>query len=238
MRIKERTGNIICVSGLANSGKSTASEMLYYLLNAWKPFRSYFWFKIFKKWPFKKNWEITAFAKPLKQSLSILLNKPLDWFEDRKNKELCFVDLTSLKIYPAHKAWSDLRLSENRFSKLIKSGEPMPTEYFLSVRQLMQYYGTEVIRKYIGDKTWINATLNNREKNLIVSDLRFKVEYEVVHDKKGIIIYINRDSAVPGTHASEREVLELKDANAFDYVVDNNGTMEDLYNNLKKVIYV
>ena len=32
---------IVCISGLANSGKSTAADMLYYILNAPKTFRCY-----------------------------------------------------------------------------------------------------------------------------------------------------------------------------------------------------
>lgn len=52
----------------------------------------------------------------------------------------------------------------------------------------------------------------------------------------GKTIYINRDSAVPGSHPSEKEVLELLSENQFDYVVNNNNTLEELFNNLKKII--
>lgn len=238
MSINKGINNLVCVSGLANSGKSTAADMLYYLLNAPKAFRTYKWYKLLKKWPFKKKWEISSFAKPLKQTLSIILNKPLEWFEDRRNKENFYVDLNTLKIYSRFKLQEDIRLTENKFNKLIKSGEPFTTEYCLSIRQLMQYYGTQVIRKYLGDKTWINSTLNYSKKKLIISDLRFKVEFDEVKHRKGFVIYIDRDGTVPGTHASEREVLELKDTNSFDCVIANNGTKEDLFNNLKKVIYI
>ena len=42
------------------------------------------------------------------------------------------------------------------FQKLLKSGEPLPADVLLSVRQLMQYVGTEVLRRFVGDKIWIN----------------------------------------------------------------------------------
>ena len=230
-----RTYKLISIAGLANSGKDTAAHMLNYLLNAPKCFRNYFWYKILKKWPFKNKWEITAFAKPLKQTLSIILNKPIQWFDDRKNKETYYIDFNTLKIYP--KSITQDCLSENKFQKLIKTGEPLPVDQFISVRQLMQYYGTEVIRRFLGDKTWINATLNHTSnKNIIVSDLRFKIELSEIKNRNGASIYVSRSSAKPGTHASEREVIELEKENAFDFYIPNEGTLSDLFYNLKGII--
>ena len=107
----------------------------------------------------------------------------------------------------------------------------------ISIRQLMQYYGTEVIRKFLGDKTWINATLNKEiSKNIIVSDLRFRVELNEIKNRKGVCVYILRDSAKPGTHASEKEVLELNNENLFDFKISNNGTLKNLFYNLKSIV--
>lgn len=227
---------IICVSGLKNSGKTVASEMLLYLLNAPKPFRTYWWYDKLKKWPFSNEWVISAFAKPLKQNLSILLNKPLSWFEDRYNKENVFVDLNTLKTYDVSQLGDGIKLSENKFSRLLKSEECELRNYCLSIRQLMQYYGTEVIRKYLGDKTWINATLNDNTHNLVISDLRFKTEYQEVKRRNGIVIYIERDGTEPGSHTSEREVIELKEDNKFDYIINNNGTLKDLFDNINNFV--
>ncbi len=227
---------LISIAGLANSGKSESSAMLAYLLNSPKLFRTFWWYKFLKKWPFKRRWKITAFAKPLKQSLAILLNKPENWFENRENKEFYYVSLSSLKLYHKDRLHDNIKLSENKFQKLIKTGDPLPNEYLMSVRQLMQYFGTEVVRKYLGDKTWINSTLNGCKDNTIISDLRFKVELDEIQKRKGICIYIKRDLAKPGSHASEREVIDLFTDNRFDFVVDNNGSLNDLFNNLKKLI--
>ena len=74
-----------------------------------------------------------------------------------------------------------------------------------------------------------------RQHNLIISDLRFKVEAEAIHNNKGKIIYINRDTCIPGNHASEKEIIELKERNVFDYIINNNGTLKDLFNNINKI---
>lgn len=232
-----QTSNIISICGLKDSGKSTASEMLLYILNAPKGFRTYKWYKLLKKWPFKKKWTLTAFAKPLKKTLSVILNKPLIWFEDRNNKENYYIDLSSLKVYSRKDISSDVILSEGRFQKITKSDEIIPSDYLISIRQLMQYYGTSVIRRYLGDKTWINVTLNKSDsKKIVISDLRFRVEYEEVKKRDGITIYIQRDTAIPGNHSSEREVVELYNENRFDYVINNNGSLENLFNELNKII--
>lgn len=232
-----QTSSIISIGGLRDSGKTTATDMLVYILNAPKAFRTYKWYKLLRKFPFKKRWETTAFAKPLKETLSIILNKPMSWFESRTNKETYYVDLNTLRIYPRWKLYNDIVLSESKFQKLIKSGEPLPTENLISIRQLMQYYGTEVVRKYLGDKTWINATLNkSHDGKIIVSDLRFKIEHSEIKNRKGTTIYIKRDKAVPGNHSSEKEVVELYNEGKFDYIVENNGSLSDLFNALKKLI--
>lgn len=236
MRPSLRDSKLIAIAGLANSGKTEASKMLEYILNSPRIFRNYFWYEVFGEW--KGKWKTTAFAKPLKQTLSIILNKPLKWFDDRINKEHCYVNLSTLECF--YKLDSNIirsRITENKFTKLIKSEEPI-AESVLTIRQLMQYYGTSVIRKYLGDKTWINATLNAcNNDNLIISDLRFKVEHEELKKRKGICLYINRPGCKPGSHSSEREVLEMNDQNLFDYIIQNDGTLKDLFNNIKKIVY-
>ena len=74
-------------------------------------------------------------------------------------------------------------------------------------------------------------------KNTIVSDLRFKVEYNEVKLRDGIIIYIERPGCTPGSHSSEREVLEMKGQGLFDYTIQNDGSLKDLFNKIKEVVY-
>lgn len=225
---------LIAIAGLKNSGKDSAAKMVEYLLNAPRLFRTYFWYKLLKRFPGK--WNTTAFAKPLKQSLAIILNVPVNRFDDRYFKENVFVNLDSMLIIDKQLLDDEDILSENKFSKLIKSNEPLTG--YISIRQLMQYYGTSVIRKFLGDKTWINSTLNQCvSKNIIVSDLRFKVEYSEVKLRDGIIIYIERPGCIPGSHSSEREVLDMKEQNLFDYTIQNNSSLKDLFYNIKNIIY-
>ena len=223
--------DLIAISGLKNSGKSEAAHMLKYLLNAPKPFRRYFWYKLGLK--FSCKWKITSFAKPLKEVLSIILKEDICKFENRNFKENYFVSIGSNRVIPRELLDDNDILSDNKFTKLIKTNEPLPSNIYLSIRQLMQYFGTEVCRKYLGETVWIDATLKNRKNHTIISDLRFKNEFDIVKQYNGKVIYIKRDCSKPGSHASEREIIDLYNQNKFDYVVENNGSLKDLFNNLK-----
>ena len=77
--------------------------------------------------------------------------------------------------------------------------------------------------------------MQNRSEYTIISDLRFIEEYNAVKEKKGIVIYINRPNYEFGQHASEREMKELLENDKYDFIIDNNGSIEDLFNQAKNV---
>jgi len=234
MKSKTHNHSIIAISGLKNSGKDTAAEMLLYLMNSPKCLHSYWCFKKLKTL-FKKNtWECRSFAYPLKQMLAVLLGVPVERFNDRTFKEDYCVNFRTFKINPTYKVNSQFLLSDNKFTKACRSVEPFAESYNLTIRQLMQYFGTNIMRMYFGDDLWVLATLKSN-KNLIISDLRFKVEADAVKNHCGKIIYINRDGAVPGNHASEREVVELLSEGKIDFQIDNNGSLKELFNSLKNI---
>jgi hypothetical protein len=165
-----------------------------------------------------------------------MINEPLEKFEDRSFKEYYHINLSTFE-----KKWcGDLLpgqiLSDNQFSKLLKNGQyDTIMSSWISIRQLMQYVGTNVCRQYISNDVWINATLQNTN-NIIIADLRFKRECEIMKKYNGTLIYINRPGCEPGNHASEREVFELYSKGEFEHVLQNNGTLKDLFYKIKNEI--
>lgn len=81
--------------------------------------------------------------------LSVLLNIDRKKFDDRDFKENYYINLKKLYITNSKHAPELMKLSDNKFSKLIQNGSININNY-LSIRQLMQYFGTEVMRKYFG----------------------------------------------------------------------------------------
>lgn len=110
-------------------------------------------------------------------------------------------------------------------------------------RQLMQYIGTDIMQfdiqniiPDIGRKFWIKSFIENnkdnfKNKNIIISDLRFIHEYEELknNNKNIFFIRIERDNIIINdSHKSETEYKNIP----VDYIIKNNGTIEDLYKNI------
>lgn len=222
------------MSGLKNVGKDTSANMLRYLLNT-PSFLHFYW--IYKHFNFLGNfgkWKVTSFAKPLKEVLAIILGVPVEKFEDRDFKENYCVDFNTSKIYKCTD--SNVRLlSDKNLSKLIESDSyHIIKTYTLTIRQCLQYIGTQICREFISDKIWINASLKGN--NLIFSDLRFKKEFEELDYHNSFRVLIERPGCTPGNHASERQIMELKAEREFEGYIDNDGTLKDLFCKLKKMI--
>lgn len=162
-----------------------------------------------------------------------MINEPVEKFEDRTFKECRYINLSTFE-QKWHKELSPGQvMSDNQFSKLLKTGQyDTIMSSWISIRQLMQYVGTNVCRQYISNDIWINATLQNTN-NIVIADLRFKREYEIIKKYNGVFIYINRPGCEPGNHASEREVYELYNKGEFKHVLQNNGTLKDLFYKIK-----
>ena len=237
--------NIIAISGLKNSGKSTVASMIEFLFNTPKIFHSYFWYRHQNLIPKKKIYKTVAFADPIKEMLSHLLNMDREDFESREIKENCFIRFNDLyrvrtNEYRKAKEWEYIQtLPDSKFSKLAKEWNPdLSKEYYLSIRQVMQLFGTEIMRNILDDKIWINCVLNrSNNQNLIISDLRFITEYEEIKKRNGFIIYIDR-GLTPGTHKSESEMQILLNQNKFDLIINNkNISLKELFNIIRNKFY-
>jgi hypothetical protein len=103
----------------------------------------------------------------------------------------------------------------------------------MTVREFLQKFGTAV-RKEIDPDFWVKALFNvYNDANIIVADVRFPNEAEAVKERGGILIRINRPGAGAGNHISE---TALDNYDGWDYVIENTGTLEDLYNKVKEIV--
>jgi len=112
----------------------------------------------------------------------------------------------------------------------MKNGVP------LTVRQLLLDLGTEMGRGY-KESVWLDnfdnryskyANTNNKNMVLIVTDVRFRNEFEHLAKKGFYQIRLYRDDGTPGiNHVSETNQNSIFD-NEFNYVLDNNGSLNEL----------
>ena len=234
MKEKLRSHNLIAISGCKNAGKDSITSMLQYCLSVPKMLRQYWIYKNFRKW-ISTKYKRLAFADPLKRMLATLLNVPVSKFNNRHFKEDCVINIPTLDYsLSAFNEESDI-LSDSKFNKLVKNLDPLLTQSNLTVRQLMQYFGTNVMHTFFGRNVWINSTLKHADGPTIISDLRFKAEYDAVKEMDGFVIYVDRPGCEFGQHASEREMEELLNSNKYDLIIHNNGSTKDLFNQIKEL---
>lgn len=227
---------LIAISGVKGVGKDTSGDMLRFMLSTPKFLHHYWIYKRFPKLTFKGNWLKVSFAGPLKEMLSVLLRVPVESFEDRDFKENIFIDFNNLSFHKREDLKRYQILSDSKFSRKIKEGTIDVRANMLSIRQLLQYWGTDVMRRYLGDQLWCLATLKIADiHDLIISDLRFKVEADIVQERKGTLIYIDRPGCEVGNHQSEKEAFELYQSGRCDHIIHNTGTLKDLFNHCKEI---
>lgn len=130
-------------------------------------------------------------------------------------------------------------------------------------RWILQYWGTDVIRDGFHDDMWI-ASLENKLRtsadDVVISDCRFPNEIQAIRNQGGIVVRVVRGPEPPWyddavcmnrgpvrnlgwavakdrmeahrIHASETAWVGTK----FDRVIDNNGTMDDLYQQISDLV--
>jgi hypothetical protein len=130
----------------------------------------------------------------------------------------------------------------------------MPT---LTPRWVLQYWGTEVCRRAFHDDIWI-ASLENKLRNskdhVIISDCRFPNEIASIRKASGIIVWVKRgelpewyDTALEANRGNNVAINDLKMKKIhtsetawigtdFDAVIDNNGSIDDLYRQIKSLL--
>jgi len=117
--------------------------------------------------------------------------------------------------------------------------ETILPEWGLSVRQILQRFGTECMRNNFGNDFWIKKaqTIVDELGNLklVLPDVRFENEADFCREN-GILVHIVRPDADGKVgdigHASESGITQLKT----DYYIHNNGTLEELYEKIDNLM--
>lgn len=96
----------------------------------------------------------------------------------------------------------------------------------MTVRELLQKFGT-AIREGVDPDFWVKSLFNIYEDKdfIIIPDVRFPNEAKAIKDRGGILIRIERDGAGAGNHISETALDDYKE---WDYVINNNKSLEEL----------
>lgn len=104
-----------------------------------------------------------------------------------------------------------------------------------SIRELLQFIGTDIGTRILGKDVWINAAMRDLPELVVFTDVRFPEEKAAIEQLEGTSIYISRDldSAIANSgHISENAL----DPKMFEYIVVNDGSIEDLHANVRDIV--
>lgn len=207
---------IIGICGLIGAGKDTVANQLI------------------NNFGFTKE----SFANPVKDITSAIFNWPRKMLEG---------DTVESRVWrETEDEWWTLKLG-----------------YPVTPRKMLQVMGTEVMRKGFYDGIWV-ASLEKRLQdatgNTVISDCRFPNEIAAIKSSGGKVVRVVRGPDPAWYHlaelvnpgpANDREWLEHKRqfdsynvhpseyswvGTEFDYIIENNGTLDDLKNKVLKMM--
>ena len=205
--------SIIGIVGFIGSGKDTVAD---YLVN----------FHRFKR---------ESFANSLKDAVSTVFGWDRELLEGRTKES---------------REWRETR--DEWWSKRLKKD--------ITPRWVLQYWGTEVVRKGFHDDMWVASLehrLLNTKNDIVITDCRFPNEIKAIRNAGGRVVRIKRGAEPDwyedarsmnkgptrntswalskhrieklGIHASETAWVGQK----FDVIIDNSGTIEELYQQIE-----
>lgn len=231
---KNKKMPLIGISGKAGAGKDLVGVMIQYLVYTEGIINMEYWEKFKSNSPFNQivfsKYVIKKFADKLKTLVCLLIGYTREQLEDRILKEQ---ELGEEWWY--YKGRNNSLIPYNKNSKRSTEDLIKPTP-----RLLLQLIGTDLFRNQLHPNTWVNASFANYLNNAwIFTDVRFPNELEAIKKRNGITIRINR-GLVERTgkmiqepeHISETALDNAK----FDYVIENDGTIEELIEQVKKIL--
>ena len=111
--------------------------------------------------------------------------------------------------------------------------DPKRGAYNKSQRLLLQEIGTG-LRHIVHPNIWCDMLMKElmSDEHYVITDVRFPNEVEAIHNNGGFVIGIKR----PGFNGDGHESEHALDDVALPYIVQNDGTMEDLRNKIDKLV--
>lgn len=116
-------------------------------------------------------------------------------------------------------------------------------------REILQFVGTELLRDMLGNfvpklgkSIWIDIVrrqIMNSADKIVITDVRFENEMNLVHELGGIVFLVERDTNYSDSHVSEQNINILKELlNENDKIIHNNGTLDELYQQIESCVFL
>jgi hypothetical protein len=179
----------------------------------------------------KHGYKEISYAEPMKLAIATAVGCS---YEDLENPEIKDAPLPiPLTLTHSHLIEAMLYLDEN-FKKIPvevirAASETACSKTFNTYREVMQYFGTEVIRDFVGDTYWVDIMRDRVNKvdtdMFVITDARFPNERALVKELWGTTALILREGNEGDGHRSEKLMGTEDD---YDLIFHNTGTVAQL----------
>lgn len=116
---------------------------------------------------------------------------------------------------------------------LLERGYEATKAESVDFRPMMQRLG-EACRRVLGSEVLINATFANCPERMVMTSTRYRNEAQAIKDHGGFVWRVNR----PGVGPESQHPTEIDmDGWNYDFVIDNDGTLEDLAEKVKDAMF-
>ena len=239
---------IIGINGYSGSGKDTVGTIIQYLSvnddnQPTTSLEDVLEFPITHEWWLEEQsgWEIKKWAAKLNEIASMLTGIPKHKFEDQEFKKT--------NLGPE---WSFLKMKPGKRQDGIFPKKVDMDIVLMTVRDFLQKLGTDACRDNLHYNTWVNALMSDYTPtqvqwadgplggykdgdlpNWIITDTRFPNEADAIRKENGVLIRIERPGVKPiNDHPSETGLDHYK----FDHVIKNNGSIQELADQVKSIL--
>lgn len=235
---------IIGLAGHKGCGKDTVASMINYIF-ATGITRAKYSDWLIRRVSVDETYKdrIVHFADSLKDCLSIIYNIPRRYFDDRTMKDEMYYFFATGRFINKQTVIqhsNDYNVITNEVLKHSSLKDEFETydelHHVITLRTLMQYFGTEVCRENLGHNVWIKSAVGKitdvaiSRRLCIVPDVRFTNETTAIHRDSpslyGRVVRISRNTDNTGERDyHDSEIIAF----STDYSITNNGTLAELF---------
>lgn len=246
---------IIGISGKKQSGKDTVGKIIQGLtisedkfINGIHGFLASY--DDYGANDYPNEWHIRKFADKLKDIVCLLLNCTRAQLEDEQFKNTPLDnDWDRYEVYNPtfdHEDYYMLYATEKEAIDCVNSFDVRQAFVKMQYRRaqmtprlLLQLIGTDCGRNIVHPNIWINSALNSYDAvkdNWLITDTRFVNEATAIHNKHKDNILIRVNSNRCNSYDLHESETALDNYAEFDYVIDNNGTIDELIQKIKEIL--
>ena len=165
--------------------------------------------------------------------LEVLYANPDISYEDFTNKRYKnFADIQIVHFADSLKETAQVLFRIGEWETNTQEGKKTTINWIgKTVRELLQGIG-QGLRDAIDPNLWVKILFANTEdwSNYIIADVRYPNEVYAIKKRNGVLIRIDRKGAGAGNHSSETALDDYKE---WDVHIENNGSIEDLFEAMK-----